>query len=375
MIGAYSNEDNFAKEQENFTPLVCDPTRLDSVRNFCNQVDDFRGSKTLDRLVCSSSLSSEDTTTPDGFGSIAQVNFLSNYLVTCQLLNGMIDSMDASVITVGSNNKDINMNLADLSNVREVMKGTTNNDKKKAQADAVLCQKLVTNYLHTKYHKLTGVNFHQVDDSSVDIVSKICLEGAPISGTSLVLNQDSKITEDANPNKKSLDIDAAVSLFDQCNQLLGDIEWPVIKQITSPCPTLKVIGAITKGSVKREELKRMAQGRPGISEPIPLQKSKRQRIAAFCDKCVTFALSQTIGRVKRFAGKRILGKVPEKALQGSYSEALVGDDVMVVSDDDIVEIQKEVSNQLLQEKKGATKFGNKSKLPMYNLLLLFVEFL
>jgi len=365
VIGAYAKEAEFAnkEQQDNFTPLVCDPTRLDSVRNFCDRVHEFRGSKTLDRLVCSITSSYEDTATPDGFGSIAQVNFLSNYLVTCQLLDGMVDSMDASVITVG-NNKDVSMDLADLSNVAEVMKGTTNNDKKKAQADAVLCQKLVTNYLHTKYHKLTGVNFHQVDDSSVDIASKICLEGAPISGTSLLLNQDAKITEDVNHNKKSLDIDAAVSLFDQCNQLLGDIEWPAIKQITSPCPTLKVIGAITKGSVKREELKRMAQGRPGISEPIPLKKSKRQRVAAFCDKCVTFTLSQTVGRVKRFAGKRILGKVPEKALQGSYSEALVGDDVVVVSDDDIVEIQREVSNQLLREKKGTTKFGNKKLVVM-----------
>ena len=148
-------------------------------------------------------------------------------------------------------------------------------------------------------------------------------------------------------SSKVLNIDTATKLFEYSTKITG-AEWPELKQITSPCPTLKVIGAVTQGMVKREELKRMREmGRPGmeddvveeevivVEEPVvaseaPVQKkvvkkvkkpkklSKRQRVAMVADKTVGFVLGNTVGRVARFAGKRVLGKVPETAKTSQF---------------------------------------------------------
>lgn len=154
-------------------------------------------------------------------------------------------------------------------------------------------------------------------------------------------------------SSKVLNIDTASKLFEYSTKVTG-AEWPELKQITSPCPTLKVIGAVTQGMVKREELKRMREmGRPGIAdgndavveravvERVPAvasedeavdaapkapetartnkrKLSKRQRVAMVADKTVGFVLGNTVGRVARFAGKRILGQVPEAAKTSSF---------------------------------------------------------
>jgi hypothetical protein len=112
---------------------------------------------------------------------------------------------------------------------------------------------------------------------------------------------------------KVLDVNTQLDLFKYATEISG-AEWPELKQNRSPCPTLNVIGAVTKGMVKREELKRMRElGRPGIEEN-KLKVSKRQKVAAVADRVVSGTLSITVGRVARFAGKRVLGQVPEEAL-------------------------------------------------------------
>merc|ERR1712008_497067 len=87
-----------------------------------------------------------------------------------------------------------------------------------------------------------------------------------------------------------------------------------------PCPTLNVIGAISKGMIAKEELKRM-EDRPGFNaDGTPIRKSKAKKAAKVADKVVSGVFRNTIGRVGRFASRRILGKVPEEAIQGSYQE-------------------------------------------------------
>ena len=166
-------------------------------------------------------------------------------------------------------------------------------------------------------------------------------------------------------SSKVLSIDTAKILFDTSTTITG-AEWPTLKQITSPCPTLKVIGAVTRGMVKREELKRMREmGRPGMSDDelevmdkvielaeaeeqqatgtagAAIEKSKiettthsvanskrneriskRQRVIMAADSVVSFALRNTIGRVARLVGGKLLGKIPETAKAGSYHEEI-----------------------------------------------------
>mmetsp|Transcript_23933 Transcript_23933/g.26691 ORF Transcript_23933/g.26691 Transcript_23933/m.26691 type:complete len:608 (+) Transcript_23933:338-2161(+) len=166
-------------------------------------------------------------------------------------------------------------------------------------------------------------------------------------------------------SSKVLNLDTATLLFDTSTQITG-ADWPQLSQITSPCPTLRVVGAITKGQVKREELKRMRDmGTPGIdvngdvfvveqsvgeaaaaeaataammaggetsesaatiaaaNAPALIQQttkkfSKRQRVVMGVERVISFTLRNTIGRVARFAGRRLLGKIPEAAQSGSY---------------------------------------------------------
>ena len=115
------------------------------------------------------------------------------------------------------------------------------------------------------------------------------------------------------------DIELGLKLFQLSSEICG-AEWPDMKQVRSPCPTLNVIGAISKGMIAKEELKRM-EDRPGFNaDGTPIRKSKAKKAAKVADKVVSGVFRNTIGRVGRFASRRILGKVPEEAIQGSYQE-------------------------------------------------------
>lgn len=158
---------------------------------------------------------------------------------------------------------------------------------------------------------------------------------------------------------KVLDIDTQMKLFEYATDIT-DAEWPEIKAITSPCPTLKVIGAVTKGMVKREELKRMREmGRPGIVETQPVKPSRRKRVAMATDRVVSGVLSNTVGRVARFAGKRVLGQIPDEAVNGSFDakaqeskstddEVSSENDLQVLAEDQQL-LEKEVAPQLAKK--------------------------
>ena len=108
-------------------------------------------------------------------------------------------------------------------------------------------------------------------------------------------------------------------LFQYATDITG-AEWPKIKQVTSPCPTLKVIGAISKQMIEKEELQRMKE-RPGFNAdgtPIQLTTAKKTKLVA--QKVVGGVVGNTLGRVAKFANRRLLGKLPEEALTGSYLE-------------------------------------------------------
>jgi hypothetical protein len=149
---------------------------------------------------------------------------------------------------------------------------------------------------------------------------------------------------------KVLDVEAAIKLF-QYSTDITEAEWPNLKAVTSPCPTLNVIGAVTKGMVKREELKRMREmGRPGIVEGEPIKITKAKKVVLVADKVVGSTLKHTIGRVARFVGRRLLGDFPEEAVSGTFVEsgpikkAVLADPTQI--EIDAQELLQEVSAQL-----------------------------
>lgn len=115
-------------------------------------------------------------------------------------------------------------------------------------------------------------------------------------------------------------LELCVDLFKSATEITG-AKWPEAKTFTSPCPTLMVIGAVSTNMIAREELKRMAE-RPGFNEDgTPIKMTKRKKAALVADKIlVQGVLGNTVGRVGRIAGRLLLGKVPETAIEGSFQE-------------------------------------------------------
>ena len=62
-------------------------------------------------------------------------------------------------------------------------------------------------------------------------------------------------------------------------------------------------------------------GRPGM-EALAIEKpSTTKKVAAATDRVVSGVLSNTVGRAARFAGRRLLGEIPETAKTGSFHPA------------------------------------------------------
>ena len=108
-------------------------------------------------------------------------------------------------------------------------------------------------------------------------------------------------------------MELAMDLFKFSTDITG-AEWSDLKQVTSPCPTLKVIGGISKYMIAREEMKRMTGGRPGFNaDGTPIKVTKFKKTAVVADRVVGSVLGNTVGRVGRFVGKRLLGRIPDEA--------------------------------------------------------------
>jgi len=148
-------------------------------------------------------------------------------------------------------------------------------------------------------------------------------------------------------SQKVLDVDTQMLLFYYASQITG-AEFPELKQVTSPCPTLKVITAVTKAKTAKEEMKRMRQGRPGFEVEKPVKLTKRKRIAMIADRAVSGVLSNTVGRVGRLVGKRLLGEFPEEAKTGSFHP--VGETAAKTAAPEAVHFNEiEESQELLEE--------------------------
>lgn len=93
--------------QQDFTAMECDLACFDSVKQFCRDLDKFRGERPLDRLVCNAAVYQPSLDvpkwTPDGHEQQLQINFLSHFLLISKVLPSMVASVSSPrVILVGS---------------------------------------------------------------------------------------------------------------------------------------------------------------------------------------------------------------------------------------------------------------------------------
>jgi len=388
---------------DNFTPMQCELNSFESVREFCNNLNEFRMSKPIDRLICNAGVYQPTLDhakwSIDNHEQTMQINFLSHFLMISELMEGMIDSPDARVIMVGSVTGNDNTvggggvyPIADLHDLEGFKAGFINPISMadgygfigaKAYKDSKLCLMMMANFLHTKYHKLTGISFssmypgciaesplfrekrqwfrtyfpifmkfitggfvgeHEAGQRLFQVAhdprcaksgvywswnggpregrgAEALEKGGQISGGGGAGGGWDSIFEN-DQSSKVLNVETQMKLYQYATEITG-AEWPALKQIVSPCPTLKVIGAVTQGMVKREELKRMREmGRPGLDDAEKPKVSTTKKVVAATDRVVSGVASNTVGRVARFVGRRVLGEVPETAKSGSYHETL-----------------------------------------------------
>jgi hypothetical protein len=247
-----------------------------------------------------------------------------------------------------------------------------NFDGAKAYKDSKLCLMMTSNLLHDKYHKQTGISFSSIYPGCIaesplfrekrpwfrkyfPVFMKYitggfvgeeeaglrsfqvahdprCAKsgvywswnGGPREGRGAeALEKGGQITGgggagggwdsiyENDQSDKVLNQDTASDLFKYSTIVTG-AEWPPANQPKSPCPTLKVIGAITAYQNKKEELKRMKQG-PGMVA------GKGIVITATAAKAVD-AGSSILLLPLRVLQRVLLGKLPEKATSGSFQE-------------------------------------------------------
>ena len=111
---------------------------------------------------------------------------------------------------------------------------------------------------------------------------------------------------------------------------------------------------------------------PPVSTSKPKAKfSKRQRVVMAADKVVGFVLSNTIGRVARLIGGKLLGKIPETAKSGSFHEEVKVDSApATISDVDSegVELLEEaISIQLKEDAAASTSADTEDEALFANL--------
>ncbi|KAG0458754.1 hypothetical protein HPP92_021882 [Vanilla planifolia] len=169
-----------ALPKESYKIMHLDLASLDSVRQF---VDNFRRSGApLDVLVCNAAVyfptASEPTYTADGFEMSVGVNHLGHFLLARELLDLMQQSDYPSrrLIIVGSITGNTNTlagnippkaNLGDLRGLAGGLNGTSGSpmidgdkfDGAKAYKDSKVCNMLMMQEFHRRYHEQTGITF------------------------------------------------------------------------------------------------------------------------------------------------------------------------------------------------------------------------
>ena len=161
-------------DMKSFTPMHCELNSFESVRQFCDNLDDFRMTKPLDRLICNAGIYQPSLDhakwSLDNHEQTMQTNYLSHFLMISKLMNSMMDSSDARVVMVGSVTGNDNTvggggvyPIADLHDLEGFEAGFDNPIAMadgygfigaKAYKDSKLCLMMMANFLHAKYPQI-----------------------------------------------------------------------------------------------------------------------------------------------------------------------------------------------------------------------------
>ena len=169
-------------DQDSFTPMHVELNSYESVRQFCGELNAFKKGKPLDRLICNAAVYQPSLPyakwSEDGHEQQMQINYLSHFLMVSLLLPELARAPDPRVVLVGSVTGNDNTvggggvyPIADLKQLEGLKAGARNPISMfdgynfigaKAYKDSKLCLMMLSNMLHDKYHKQTGIAFSSI---------------------------------------------------------------------------------------------------------------------------------------------------------------------------------------------------------------------
>lgn len=333
-MAAVAEEDGF--DENNFTCLECDLASFSSVKEFVNKLHEFRADRPIDRLVCNAAVYQPSLSyakyTEDGIEQQIQINYLSHFLMSSLVLPAMKDAEKPRVVMVGSVTGNDNTvggggvyPIADLRDMEGLKNGLKdpismidgfNFNGAKAYKDSKLCVMMLSNMLHEKYHRSTGISFSSIYPGCIAesplfrekrpwfrkyfpvfmkyitggyvgeeeagnrlfqvIVDPRCSKsgvywswnGGPRIGRGVdALKNDGNIIGaggaggdwesiyENDQSDKVRDMEKAADLW-KYSTAITNAEWPLAKQPVSPCPTLRVISFVTAILDNKEKLER-----------------------------------------------------------------------------------------------------------------------
>lgn len=342
IIGAVRDLDkmNAVAEVEEFNPkdftaMECDLNSFESVRKFTQNVIEFKDGAAIDRLVFNAGVYQPSLDyakwSEDDIEQQMQTNYLSHFLMCSTLMPEMKESVDPRVIAVGSVTGNDNTvggggvyPVADLRELEGLQAGMKNPvemvdgypfNGAKAYKDSKMCLMMLTNILHEKYHKTTGIAFSSIypgciadsplfrekrpwfrkyfpvfmkyitggyvgEDEAGGRLFQVITDprctrsgvywswnGGPREGRADALKTKGQITGaggagggwdtiyENDQSDKVRDFEKASMLFKYSTEVTGAV-WQQAKQPISPCPTLRVIGAVTAILDNKEKLKK-----------------------------------------------------------------------------------------------------------------------
>mmetsp|Transcript_47000 Transcript_47000/g.151742 ORF Transcript_47000/g.151742 Transcript_47000/m.151742 type:complete len:542 (-) Transcript_47000:200-1825(-) len=114
----------------------------------------------------------------------------------------------------------------------------------------------------------------------------------------------------------SFDLEMSQELWRHSSRVTG-ASWAPANQPKSPCPTLVVVGAITKANNAKEDAKRTLEG---LEEDGKGGFKVRAAVIGGTGTVVDAVVGNTLGRVGKLAQEAVLGAVPVEAIEGSFQE-------------------------------------------------------
>jgi protochlorophyllide reductase len=387
--------ENFPKDS--FTPMHVELNSFASVHKFVKELKEFKAGKPIDRLICNAGVYQPSLPyakwSEDGHEQTMQINYLSHFLMTSLLIEDLAAAPDPRCVFLGSVTGNDNTvggggvyPIADLKKLEGLKAGAKNPVSMfdgynflgaKAYKDSKLCNMMMANMLHDRYHKQTGVAFSSIYPGCIaetplfrekrpwfrkyfPIFMKYitggfvgeaeagqrlfqvahdprCAKsgvywswnGGPREGRGdEALEKDGQILGgggagggwdsifENDQSDKVLDKDLANDLFKYSTKITG-AEWPTAYQPKSPCPTLKVVGAVTQYMNAKEEAKRMTPD-AGVVGGLG------GKVLGATAKVTDVVAGNTIGRVAKVAQDSLLGDLPTNAVTGSFQELKEG---------------------------------------------------